>query len=204
MKKIYPFGLIILLGVVFFACPSFAEDIYVAGVTKITMRTGPGVENKIVAMLNSGDKLEIMEYKWDWSQVKTDQGKIGWVLSRFLTQDIPDAFLMEQLKKDIQAATARIEALEAENKMLADQNAAFLDIKEKYNTLKQESADFLNLEVKYQKIMTEFEAQKGQINTLENNLNTEQKFWFLSGAGVFILGLILGLIPRKKKRNSLL
>ncbi len=52
--------------------------------------------------------------------------------------------------------------------------------------------------------MEEFAAQKGQIKTLENDLNKEQKLWFLSGAGVFIFGLLLGLITRKKKRSGLL
>ena len=53
-------------------------------------------------------------------------------------------------------------------------------------------------------MMQEFEGQKAQIEILENNLNNEEKLWFLSGAGVFIVGLFLGLSTRKKKRSSLL
>ncbi|MFO7912531.1 MAG: SH3 domain-containing protein, partial [Desulfotignum sp.] len=46
------------------------------------MRTGPGVEHKIVAMLVSGTRLEILEYQDDWSMVQTDDQKSGWVLTR--------------------------------------------------------------------------------------------------------------------------
>ncbi|MDA3787612.1 MAG: TIGR04211 family SH3 domain-containing protein [Desulfobacula sp.] len=204
MKKKYQYLLIIFLWVVFFVNPSFAEDIYVAGITKVTMRTGPGIENKIIDILTSGDKLEMVEYQKDWSQVKTDKGRMGWVLSRFLTKDIPDTFLIEKLKKDNQELISKLSALEEENKILADKNAALVQIEEKYNKLKQESADFLTLEANYKKIMEEFAAQKGQIKTLENNLNKEQKLWFFSGAGVFIFGLLLGLSTRKKKRSGLL
>lgn len=204
MKKKYQYLLIIFLWVVFFVNPSFAEDIYVAGITKVTMRTGPGIENKIIDILTSGDKLEMVEYQKDWSQIKTDKGRMGWVLSRFLTQDIPDTFLIEKLKKDNQELISKLSALEEENKILAGKNAALVQIEEKYNKLKQESADFLTLEANHKKIMEEFAAQKGQIKTLENNLNKEQKLWFLSGAGVFIFGLLLGLSNRKKKRSGLL
>ena len=204
MKKKYQYLLIIFLWVVFFVNPSFAEDIYVAGITKVTMRTGPGIENKIIDILTSGDKLEMIEYQKDWSQIKTDKGRTGWVLSRFLTRDIPDAFLIEKLKKDNQELISKFDAIEKENKILADKNAALVQIEEKYNKLKQESADFLTLEANHKKIMEEFAAQKGQIKTLENDLNKEQKLWFLSGAGVFIFGLLLGLITRKKKRSGLL
>jgi SH3 domain protein len=204
MKKKYQYLLIIFLWVVFFVNPSFAEDIYVAGITKVTMRTGPGIENKIIDILTSGDKLEMVEYQKDWSQVKTDKGRMGWVLSRFLTKDIPDTFLIEKLKKDNQELISKLGAIEEENKILADKNAALVQIEEKYNKLKQESADFLTLEANYKKIMEEFAAQKGQIKTLENNLNKEQKLWFFSGAGVFIFGLLLGLSTRKKKRSGLL
>ena len=204
MKKKYQYLLIIFLWVVFFVNPSFAEDIYVTGITKVTMRTGPGIENKIIDILTSGDKLEMIEYQKDWSQIKTDKGRTGWVLSRFLTEDIPDAFLIEKLKKDNQELISKFDAIEKENKILADKNAALVQIEEKYNKLKQESADFLTLEANHKKIMEEFAAQKGQIKTLENDLNKEQKLWFLSGAGVFIFGLLLGLITRKKKRSGLL
>ncbi|MBU8848120.1 MAG: TIGR04211 family SH3 domain-containing protein [Desulfobacterales bacterium] len=204
MKKKYQYLLIISLWMVVFAYPLFAEDIYVTGITNITMRTGPGLKHKVIAMVKSGTKLEIMEYQKDWSRVKQNNGKAGWVLSRFLTQKIPDALVVEKLKKDNQSLMSRLEVLEEENKAFKGKNATLIQIEEKYNKLKQESADFLQLDKKYKKMTQQFEAQESHIEVLENNLNDDEKLWFLSGAGVFIVGLFLGLSTRKKKKSSLL
>jgi SH3 domain protein len=184
--------------------PCFAEDIYVTGVTKITMRTGPGTEHKIVAMLKSGTKLEIMEYQKDWSQVKTETGDTGYVLSRFLTDKVPDALMVDQLKSSNEELKEKLKVLESENAELTERNATLLVIEGKYNTLKQESADFLKLDAKYTEMTKQFEAQKARIIILEEESQTEIKFWVLIGAGVFIVGLIFGLSTRKKRKSSLL
>ncbi|NOX33662.1 MAG: TIGR04211 family SH3 domain-containing protein [Deltaproteobacteria bacterium] len=205
MKKKYQCLLIISLWVVLlFSGTLFADDIYVTGVTNITMRTGPGVGHKIVAMLKSGTKLEIVEYQKDWTRVKTDLGKTGWVLSRFLTQEVPGALLVEKLKKDNQELLSKFEAVEEENKRLTVKNATLVQIEEKYNKLKQESADFLKLDAKYTEMTRQYETQRTHITTLENDLNNEPKLWFLIGPGVFIVGLFFGLSTRKKRKSRLL
>ncbi len=205
MKKKYQYSLILSLWMVLLlVCTSFAEDIYVTGVTKITMRTGPGVEHKIVEMLKSGTKLEIVEYQKDWSQVRTNAGKTGWVLSRFLTQKVPDALLVEQLRNNNQGLMSKLGAVQEKNKELTVKNAALTQIEEKYKKLKQESAEFLKLDAKYKKMMQQYETQKVRIETLENDLNNEPKLWFIIGPSVFIVGLFFGLSTRKKKRSSLL
>lgn len=204
MKKKVQYLVLICLGMTLFIFPSFAEDIYVAGITKVTMRTGSGVEHKIIDILKTGDKLEIVEYKNDWSLVKTNEGREGWVLSRFLTQEIPDAFIIEKLEKDNQDLISRLDAAEQENKNLSEKNMALVQIQAEFDKLKQECGDFLKLNAEYKKIMEQSSAQKEQIKTLENSLNKEQKYFLLSGAGVLVFGLFLGLVTRKKKRTSLL
>jgi SH3 domain protein len=181
-----------------------AKDIYVSGITKITMRTGPGVEHKIVAMLTSGTKLETIEYQQDWSHVKTQGNKTGWVLSRFLTEDVPQNLLVAQLQSENQKLEAALAQTEEKKRILAEKNAVLMGIEEKYKKLEQESADFLKLSDSYKALTRESDDQKDQILALEKNMNNEEKLWFLSGAGVFIVGLIIGLSTRKKKRSSLL
>lgn len=203
MKKL-PLIIMILFFWFVSAGIAVAEDIYVTGITNITMRTGPAVSNKIVAMLKSGTKLEIVEYRSDWSQVKTAGGKIGWVLSRFLTEKVPDALMVEKLetlKKDLQAQLA---TMEEENRDLTIKNATLVQIEEKYNKLKKEASDFLKLDAKYKEMTKQYEAQKAKIARLEDESKSELKYWFLIGPGVFIVGLVFGLSTRKKKQSSLL
>ena len=183
---------------------AIADDIYVTGITNITMRTGPGVNHKIVDMLKSGTKLEIVEYQTDWSQVKTAKGRLGWVLSRFLTEKVPDALLVEELQKRNQKLKAQLETIEDENRDLTVKNAALVQIEEKYKKLKKESSDFLKLDRQYKELVKLSEAQKSKIENIEFDSKKEIKFWLLIGSGVFIVGLLLGLSTRKKRRNSLL
>ena len=194
---------ICLLGLVW-AGPLAAQDIYVTGITKITMRTGPGVEHKIVAMLTSGSKLETIEYQRDWSHVKTQNNKTGWVLSRFLTEKVPQTLLVKQLQNEKKDLVAALEQAEEKKQTLTEKNGFLTDIEEKYKKLEQASADFLKLNASYKELAKLSQDQKDQILILEKNMNNEEKLWFLSGAGVFIVGLIIGLSTRKKKRSSLL
>jgi SH3 domain protein len=203
MKMIKLLAAICLLAMVFTG-PLSAKDIYVTGITKITMRTGPGVEHKIVAMLTSGSKLETIEYQKDWSHVKTQDNKTGWVLSRFLTEEVPQTLLVKQLQAENQRLMAGLEQTGEKTRVLAQKNAFLMDIEEKYKKLEKESADFLKLSDSYKALTQESQDQKDQILTLEKNMNNEEKLWFLSGAGVFIVGLVIGLSTRKKKRSSLL
>ena len=186
------------------AGPLAAKDLYVSGITKITMRTGPGVENKIVAMLISGSKLETIEYRQDWSQVRTQDDKTGWVLSRFLTEEVPQARMVEQLKSENERLVTALEQAEEKKRVLAEENGVLVDIEEKYKKLEQASADYLKLDASYKALIKESQDQKDHILTLEKNMSNEEKLWFLSGAGVFIVGLIIGLSTRRKKRSSLL
>ncbi|MCG8686013.1 MAG: TIGR04211 family SH3 domain-containing protein [Desulfobacterales bacterium] len=197
---------LILICLFFFATtvPLFAKDIYVTGVTKITMRTGPGTTHKIVEMLTSGTKLEILDYQKDWSMVQTAQGKNGWVLSRFLTEEVPKTLMVQRLKKENMRLAADLDAAEQKVETLKSKNGVLTDIEKKYKELKQASADYLKLDAEYKELLKVSEDQKSQIQVLQENMNNDEKLWFLSGAGVFIVGLIFGLSTRKKKRSSLL
>lgn len=181
-----------------------AQEVYVSGVTKVTMRTGPSIENKILAMLETGTRVEIVEHKPDWSLVQTDNQKKGWVLTRFLTEEKPLNFQVETLQKENERLAEALEKIEKENQELAEKNTDLVGIEKKFRELERASADFLKLDAEYKALVQLSEDQKQQIATLRENLNNEAMLWFLSGAGVFIVGLILGLSTRKKKRPSLL
>jgi len=151
MKRKYQCFLIVLLWIVFFACPLLARDNYVTEITSVTMRTGAGLGHKVIAMLKSGTKLEIIEYQKDWSKVITDSGQTGWVLSRFLTEKIPDALIVDKLSKENSNLISRLKGVEQENKKLVDENVRLVQVEEKHIELKKKSAHFLKLDTEYQK-----------------------------------------------------
>lgn len=204
MKKAYQSFLVVLFWLVLFIGASFSEDMYVASVTEISLRTGPTVENKIIAMLKTGTKLEIVEYQSDWSHVRVPGGKSGWVLSRFITQKKPEVLFLEELKEKNQTLLSKIAQLEEENKTLTVKIATLVEVEGKFKKLQQDSVDFLKLDEKYNDMVQQNEAQKALIEKLDTRMDSEPKLWFLIGPGVFIVGLFFGLSTRKKKRSSLL
>lgn len=183
---------------------ALAETVYVKGVMKITMRTGPGVSHKIVTMVQSGDSLEIIEKNEDWSHVRSAKGRQGWVLTRFVTPEVPVVLLVDGLKKKNTELSDLVARLKTENAELSGTRTKLRNLEKSYALLKKESADFLALEKKYEKATKGFQEQQEHIAALEKTLGNEDIKWFLSGAGVLVAGILLGMSARKKKRNSLL
>ncbi len=182
----------------------YAKDIYVSGVTQITMRTGPGVEHKIIAMVNSGVKLEILEYSKVWSMVRNAEGKTGWVLTRFLTEEAPKTLMVERYKQENERLASKLSAAEETVKTLNIQNKELTEITHKYKQLKDASASYLKLDAEHKALLEQSREQEKRIQSLEQSIKSEVKLCLLSGAGIFIVGLIFGMGTRKKQRGSLL
>ncbi len=208
----------IWLGLIFWflaAGPVLAQTFYVSGVMKITLRTGPGVEHKIIAMITTGDPLEMLEQRSDWSQVRTQSGKEGWVLTRFITMDEPLSIVVDRLTQKNQALSEDLaesekqsatlsEQLKIQNSALMDTQKKLADIEKSYGRLQKESAGFLALQKIHQEMSSQFQGQQERIAVLEKNLGRKTIRWFLSGAAVLVVGILLGMSARKKRQRSLL
>lgn len=186
------------------AAYGYAKDIYVTGVTQITMRTGPGLGHKIVAMVTSGVKLEILEYNNDWSLVRNEEGKSGWVLTRFLTEEVPKALVAERYRQENERLASKLSAAEETAETLNIQNKKLTEIAQKYEQLKDASASYLKLDAEHKSLLEQSREQEKLIQSLKQRIKSEVKLGMLSGAGVFIVGLIFGMSSRKKKRGSFL
>jgi len=181
-----------------------AETVYVKGVMKITMRTGPGRDHKIVAMLKSGDSLEMLDSKNGWSSVETASGKQGWVLTRFITDKAPVSLIVNKLKQQNKDLSETLENIKMQNMALNEKAKQSKTIEDAYHRLKKESADFLTLEKQYKKTAALFKKQQVRISFLEKQLRKSDIKWFLGGSGVFLIGILLGIGTGRKRRTSLL
>ncbi|MBU4186316.1 MAG: TIGR04211 family SH3 domain-containing protein, partial [Proteobacteria bacterium] len=115
----------IVFFIVLFSTVVQAETIYVGDIIEITVRTGPGIDRKIVAMIKSGETVEVLnpeEVEKDWSLVRITNGKEGWVLSRFLTSKEPDGLVLERLKKKHGVLKNQAVSLIEENKVYKKEN----------------------------------------------------------------------------------
>ena len=75
-----------------------AESKYVSEDFEITLRTGPGTDRKIIELIPSGREVEIVTPGDEWTEVQTPGGKQGWVLTRYLTNELPTALKLDHLQ----------------------------------------------------------------------------------------------------------
>ena len=213
----------IALGLCLIGEVSWATKAYVSDSLKISIRTGPSVENKILNYLSSGQPVEVIESQDDWSHVRVLEHRLGdlegWVLSRYLITRLPWKFQARSLKEEntkIKEKLTRIEKEYGETasreqvlaKELKENTEALEKLQNEYETLRRGSADYLKLKDAYESMRPAFKLNQETLKELtqENEtLRTSQRNkWFATGALVLLCGLIIGvLMGRQKRRKSL-
>ena len=201
---------------------AYAETMYVGDIVKITVRTGPGTEHKIITMVKSGQQVEVLQPDIHWSEVLLKNGKQGWVLNRFLTTEKPCRLLLKSLEKQNKALSDRdgpsyqkmIEEFKAENARLkaelAEREQSLAACQKSYNMLRTESADFLALKSEHKNIRKQLatakQKQKQSELALHKIQNQRDILWVLCGAGILIVGFIIGCFSFRggRRRSSLL
>ena len=210
----------IVFFIVLFSTAVYAETMYIADTIKITFRTGPGIDRKIVAMIKSGERVEVLKLEEpveEWSFVRLANGKEGWILSRFLTPKEPDGLALIKLKKKHDVLKNQAISLIEENKIYKKENKELNSELEKnkeilnktkssYEILKKESAEFLALKSDHKKTSSKLAKLTEKAGKLEEELTQlllhQNIKWFLSGAGVLLFGFIIGFSAKRQRRRS--
>ena len=190
---------------------------YVTEIMTVTMRTGPGTQNKIIAILNSGDKLEVIKQGEGWSYVRLANGKEGWVLTRYLTSQTPTRPLLNNLEKKHEMLMEKCRATGEDNTRLKSENDQLKsDLEENirklaemtalYETLKTESSDFIAVKSQLDKTAKDLDNAKQNEKQLEKMVvklrNNQILKGIMLGAGILLLGILLGSISKRQKRRS--
>lgn len=212
------FLLMALLWVGMSATPLCAQTQYVtADSIPIDLRTGPSNQHRVIADLKEATEVQVLEAISGWSRVQVRDGKEGWILTRFLSPQMPNKLLLEKLQKEYDDIIAKagsplkeIEQLKRENQQLKDSLAStgkgLEEAQKNYDTLKTESADFLKIKNSYDETAVKLAEQTEKAQTLEREvakIGFKQNLqWFLGGAGVLLAGFILGVSTKRQKRRS--
>ncbi|MBW1892141.1 MAG: TIGR04211 family SH3 domain-containing protein [Deltaproteobacteria bacterium] len=210
MKKTYCYALLFFF---FLVSTANAETMYVSNIIKITLRTGPGTDHRVVKMLESGQKVEVLYQEEDWSQVRLLDGKDGWLLTRFISPEKPSGMLLKSLTGEHNVLLKETNSVREENSKLKKENNRLsvefestkknLDkITDEYNALKKESADFLGLKSKYQKVKTNLTQQTEKAIDMEKQLIQNNIKFFLLGSGVLLIGFVIGFSTKRQRRRS--
>lgn len=218
MKK-YSFIILLVVGTCVVSQPVWATEAYVSDSFEITFRTGPGVDRKIIATLRSGERVEILEEGETWSRIRPLREGIteeGWVLTRYLMTREPWETQVKALLRENGQLKMRLESIQNELKAVADrkqslerettESSEMLEkLKRDYETLREESSDFLELKKEYTEAKNSLQevTQKLEVVTRENQkLKGVQQFkWLGMGAVILLFGLLIGVLAGRAQRK---
>ena len=193
------------------------QTAYITDIFEVTLRTGPGIDHKIVAMLRSGQSVGVIETGEEWVHVELPDGRQGYVLGRFLSQSPPARLALDRVQGAYEKLQRRAESLAAENDLLRSENqtlqsrleqvrAELTQVQEQYTTLKTESADFFTLKNRYERAASSLRQSTERVQQLETEVSRlelkKNVRRFLSGAGVLVLGFLIGFSAKKQRRRS--
>jgi SH3 domain protein len=209
--------------VVFLCIPStaLAKYLYVVPSDEVMLRSGKGIEYRIVAVIVNGSQVQLLEEDGDWAMVSTSDNKTGWMPKRYLSaspplKDVVASLKVErdQLKKKTTEISEQLdEVSEARNQYEQELKACILDrdqIRKSYDSLKEDASDVINFKKALSETAEELQEVKHKYTMAEQeneHLRDNRRIkWFLAGAGILIVGWIIGLITTRgrKRRPSLL
>ncbi len=213
-----PKNWIILLGVclLVFSGNIYAETMYVTDVLRLSLRTGQSIEHKIIAVIESGRQVDVREHGEEWSLVRLPDEREGWVLTRYLTSDLTHNIKLAKLEAKHKNLTAQASALLEENAKLKQDNRrldaelgtnrkTLTKTSSEFESLKAESAEFLNLKTKYDTAAAQLADKTKKLAKLEEQLSKIQLYhyikWFLAGSGVLLTGFIIGFSAKRQRRT---
>ena len=211
-KRIVYVGIVLMC----FSANGLAESMYVTDLLKLTLRSGPSTEHKILSVVESGYQVEMLEAGEDWSLVRIADGKEGYVLTRYLVPEPTHNVRLEKLQTKHKALVQQAATLLEENtrfrneskklKATSDGNEkALKKLHTEYDKLKAGSAEYIELKEKYKTVNGQLAEQTKRAAALDEELRAieinQYIKWFLAGSGVLLVGFIVGYSARRQRRR---
>lgn len=171
---------ILVVLVLLFPTVSQAQDLYVSDYREVMVRTGPSLRNKIIAVLKTGDAVTLIrEAEEDYYLVALPDGREGYMLKGYVTEQIPPAQRVRLLEDQVAKQNQELTRLREENTLLQA-------------TLEETQRNAAERETHIQTL------------TLERNQHRSDTriSSFLAGAGVLLIGWLLGWTRLRLRRKS--
>lgn len=190
---------------------AFARSAYVTDEFKITVRSGESAQHRIISMLKSGSKVNVVSTNPDsgYSKVVLENGKEGYVLSRQL---LGQPVARDQLAA-LQAEVAALKTApgELQQKLVAltkqynELQSAHKELQSTQRTTEQELAALKRTSANAVRISNERNELRKQVAELTRTteelkaekrelVNNSAQRWFMIGGGVTVGGILIGLV----------
>jgi len=153
------------------AVPALAETAWVKDELHLNVRTGPGLQYRIVGVLQTGDSVEILSRGDGWIEVRPENVDSGWIPEGYLQPTAPARVVLAEREAEAAALEKRVSAL-----------------------AKSES----QLRTSYDEVSGRDAKQQAEIarltrENLELRAGARWPEW-ITGAGIVLVGMLLGAI----------
>jgi SH3 domain protein len=167
-------ALALVVGLALWAQPALAQRAWIKDEVRLNIRTGPGVQYRILGALKSGDEVGMLSRGEGWTQVRTSAGLEGW---------IPEGYLQTE-----PTAGIRLEGFESE----------LADLRQRFERVSGEAEE---LKVRHEELSADSAAQQAEVQRLTRE-NLELRAgarWpeWIAGASILFVGAILGMIVHR-------
>ena len=171
---------LLTVGVSFLCVPVFchAQNLYVSGYRELMLRTGPSRENKIIAVLKTGKAVELIAAGEDYYLVALPDGRQGYVLKDYVTEQAPAEYRVQILEKKVSQQAQELEHLREDNARLQ-------------SVYEETQHSAIDKDTLLQRVTAERDQLRG-----DTSVST-----FLAGAGVLLIGWLLGWTRLRLRRK---
>ena len=195
--------------------------LYVTDNLAITLRSGKSNQHRIIRSLDSGTKLRVLETDKTHARVKTPDGKTGWVMKRYLVEEPAARTLLPPIKEKLAKLEVKHSELRQKYKEITKERNELALIASKYEKLESqfnkvseeanhlhkvasESEQIFQQNQELTRKSSSLEAQRDMLlEELKELRNGNNKLWFLTGAGVIFIGILIGaLLTRNRKSRE--
>ncbi|MEA3467836.1 MAG: TIGR04211 family SH3 domain-containing protein [Thermodesulfobacteriota bacterium] len=194
-----------------------ARTYYVQPSSEVVVRTGQGNSFKIIAMVKNGASVEFLEADGDYAKVRLANGKKGWMLKRFLSEEPPLKEIVvslraekEEMKQKEIKTEQKFEAISSTLTQTEKELDSTLEernqIRADYQTLQENTANVIQIKNNLQKTAKENKMLAEKLALMEQeseNLKNDTALkWFLAGGGVLLIGIIIGRVTSRSRRRK--
>jgi SH3 domain protein len=198
-------------------CLAWAETRYITENQDVLIRGGKGNEFKILAIKKAHAPVELLRDEGDYSYIRTEGGIEGWVLSRYLTRDLPGPLIIDKLNAELEKlrqantnVSREFQQLQEQNKSLETSSAALEQkaqtLERQYQDLKSASANVLQLKQAHDRLKeenTQYARSAAELAKKNEQLQSNRALlWYIAGAATLLIGVAIGMIMQSLKHKK--
>jgi SH3 domain protein len=184
-----------LCGLILFPAVGLGKSVYVKDTSEALVRTGPSLANKILVVLKPGQEVSLVREEGDYYVVTAPNGTQGYVLKYLMTDQSSAEVRLQELEQKTQQ---RIQELETRTQ---GQEKEIVALREERNLLEDARKQAEGMAGQQAELVSQLQAQQKAVQA------QEAIRWFLCGAGVLLIGMLLGWLwgarGRRARRSSL-